>query len=249
MTELKSNGEMQAHPGFRSWRILSARRLPVEYSMRVAEAARAAAIRESVRKTGSDQLPASLHGPDTPDNQPHRHAYWLPEDRNRDGRLDHLTVYSPGGLCKIAESILDSMTEVVVNRLGICALVPVMLDTPMIGPATSWKSVTPYFGPLHAWRGATHRPKAGTGAEIQLARSLERLSESRACGLPRFTIRRSADAFDSARRFKLTRRAAKGPSHPVHGWFEIEFASPVVGPITLGFAAHFGLGQFRASAE
>ena len=42
----------------------------------------------------------------------HPHAFWLPEDANDDGRIDHLVVYIAGGMNDHVRSGLDSVTRI-----------------------------------------------------------------------------------------------------------------------------------------
>jgi len=47
--------------------------------------------------------------------------------------------------------------------------------------------------------------------------------------------------------FQTTRKSGGGSRGAQRGYgFELEFSSPVRGPIAVGYGAHFGLGLFRA---
>ena len=198
--------------------------------------------------SGSDRLPACLHGPESETAPAHRHAFWLPEDRDGDGWLDHLTVYTPGGLDEAGAAILDGMAALRLDAVGTFALQPALLDAAALGPARVWHSASPYFGPHNAWHGTAHRPKPGESAAEQLARDLGWFRAARGSELPAFQIAARGARNPRAQRFNLTQRlAAKCPPHAVRGWFEISFDAPVLGPVALGFGAHFGLGQFRAT--
>ena len=72
-----------------SWRIAGGRPLPLARALRVGEAMREMLMEAARLSRGSHELPPCLHGP-TPD---HSHARYLPEDRNDDGIIDHLTVF------------------------------------------------------------------------------------------------------------------------------------------------------------
>lgn len=228
--------------------MIGPRRASISLTARTAEAARAAAMERALRLFGSDRLPPCLHGPEESPDAAHAHAFWLPEDRDGDGWLDHLTVFAAFGFDATADATLDGMTALRLGSVGAFDLCPALLNAAAFGPARVWRSATPYMGPLHSWRGAPHRLKAGRSAADQLARDLVRLRDMRDGQLPGFSIGTSTDARASAIHFRLTQRLIeKGPSHPVRGWFEIAFDAPVLGPINLGFGAHFGLGQFRAT--
>ena len=91
-----------------------------------------------------------LHGP-TPD---HSHARYLPEDRNDDGIIDHLTVFVSGGLDGVAIRLLAMSERLFVPGSGAHDLEPVAMGDeparPLLGPARIWTS-------LHALRRALAR--------------------------------------------------------------------------------------------
>ena len=108
---------------------------------------------------------------------------------------------------------------------------------------TSWKSVTPYIPPRHIFnrRGEV---KPGESIPEQVAR------QSRSLGLPECQIQ---FADNKGQWVKVHQSSKKGnsptnnsPTNASKRGFHInlEFKSPVSGPIALGHSCHFGLGLF-----
>lgn len=71
---------------------------PITYAMGFARLLRAA-VMATYAGLEERAIPPTLsgHGPDGPLQENHRHAYFLGEDCDRDGLIDHLSGYRPGG--------------------------------------------------------------------------------------------------------------------------------------------------------
>ena len=221
-------------------------------TMRVAKAARAMVIREQIRRTGTQILPDCLHGPTTTKKGiPHQHAFWLPEDRDRDGRLDHLTVHVPQGVTAETLDLLDKPDHLIVERVGEFSLSPTDISPGLLGTSRTWVSVTPFLGPRHAWKerrskDATPRLKAGRGAVEQLKFELARLRRGTDLSLQKAEVTlMQLGSLPRIREFKTERKRKSTPANPVGGYFFVEFATPVTGLLSVGMGSHFGLGQFR----
>ncbi|HZK98471.1 MAG TPA: hypothetical protein VFC47_01100, partial [Caulobacteraceae bacterium] len=95
MTEASAWLEVAPHARMWRWR-LGGDRIPVERTVDVANAVIAGLNQTARRLFGSNHLPPDLH-PDAPcavvdGLERHRHAFFLPEDLDLDGRLDHFAV-------------------------------------------------------------------------------------------------------------------------------------------------------------
>jgi len=113
----------------------------------------------------------------------------------------------------------------------------------MLGPARHWRSATPFVPPRHA------KIRRGRWCELpheQLALGLSQLD------LPPCTIEPMPECLLDGRslgwyQFRRHRSGGGGAQGQGHGFgFKIEFEQPVIGPIALGYGAHFGLGRFDA---
>ncbi len=208
------------------------------------ESLRAAAMHAATR-LGLPGLPDAFHA-HAPDGG-HDHAHWLPEDRDGDGLVDHMLVYARSGMPPALLSALCTTERVFIDRVSEWNLVPVWMGRPaddgLFAPARAWRAMTAYVTPR--WR----RPRADE--DPQAMQPLGQLQwELRQRGLPAVTrlVWRSASAGASSRlaahAVQTATRTRRPPPNAAVGFPEIEFATPVPGPLALGFGAHFGLGLF-----
>jgi CRISPR-associated protein Csb2 len=221
----------------------------IEDALRIGEIARKAAIKQAERVNGG-QVPTALSGHDLPADNRHGHAFYLPEDADGDGHIDHILVHAPDGLGGNAVRALDRVTrlwerdggewQVLFEGYGTMAE---LADSVYAGESRQWVSVTPY---LHPWYAKKH-----FGVAEQIAR------ECRERGLPEpeqvEIIEPPMRGVDGRtrrpvhfRRFRNTRKHLRQPD--TRGQFvHLAFAETVEGPLTLGFACHFGLGILRSA--
>jgi len=214
-----------------------------------AEQVRRALIRNRVGTSHSEAITGKL-ADGTPLNG-HSHAHYLPTDEDHDGRIDHLTIYAPGGFDDADVEALRSLRTIF--RSGGRPEVGLTLielegnggfdGVSLFGEARRWRSVTPFSLPRFANRGGGKPARPRDLPEAQLCREL------RSRGLPNPVTLLGTDGYVTndgriipwsefeVRRFNGTQ------GHGVAG-FEIEFPEPVRGPIALGFGCHFGLGFF-----
>ena len=221
---------------------LTGDRLPPEHrAPEIAERARRATLGQARRLYGPDGIPIVLsgHGGQGP-GRGHGHAFWLPEDADRDGRLDHLTVHVPAMDGAALAALLAADIAVRSRRESWRARWHWTGrsgdgDAPgtLLGSATAWTSLTPYVGPWH------EKPR------FSQADMLRR--ECRARGLPPPLEIDPAgdDAGDrTAPRWRWRRSAPPGTGKGTR--WRLVFGTPVRGPLALGYGCHFGLGLFGA---
>ncbi|MGH9759328.1 MAG: type I-G CRISPR-associated protein Csb2, partial [Blastocatellia bacterium] len=180
----------------------------------------------------------------------HRHAHYFATDEDRNQTVDHLTIYAPRGFDEGDVDALKSIRSVSLPqrrlRVGVRLLgigVPSSYAATIFGEARRWRSVTPFSLPRFPNRGGGKPPRPRDLPEGQLRR------EIRLRGLPEPVSIKSLDGYAVPGRpgipwaaFEATRY--NGTRGNGLAGFEIEFAEPVRGPISLGFACHFGLGLF-----
>ena len=242
---------------------------PVTATVTVAELVRKAVMAQYGRRN-EGRLSPILAGRDKESGplKGNMHAYYLPTDEDGDGRLDHVAVYVPGGLddkeCEALANtnmiLTGAEVEIRLLLLGVSGIQEAGLGD-FLGPSGTWQSATPFILSRHPKRyrtGAVKVNETGNqvdGPEDQIQRewrrrregdpslpeivAIERLPELRAKGGRRL----------SWLDFRCLRSSPTAPpSAGVGGGFRITFASPTRGPISLGYAAHFGLGLFRLEA-
>jgi CRISPR-associated protein Csb2 len=183
----------------------------------------------------------------------HQHAVLVPLnlDRQHRGRVDHILVHAPMGLGVDAQSALRSIRSTYTKGADKPLFVTLaglgrLRDFERIGgevlrelaPSCSWTSCTPFVPPRHI-KARRHTLEDQVQAELA-ARGLP--PAVRIELLPRTTIvERGFHHFVRARR-------QRGRAPLVNRFFglHLELQSAVRGPLTLGYAAHYGLGVFVA---
>lgn len=179
------------------------------------------------------------------DRQPligHRHAHYLAFDTDDDGLLDHLAVWVPAGIDERALVALRSLRRLRGYGhlrdfrpcdLAIEAVGPTATAIPeLVGPARRWRSFTPFVASRHSRRGSLEERMSALVAEECSWRDLPAPESVR-------IVRGDALSF---RRHRPTRERMHEAR--AGNLLEVEFATPVAGPISIGRHAHFGLGLF-----
>ena len=189
----------------------------------------------------------------------HPHAFWLPEDADDDGWIDHIVVYIDGGMDRSIRGRLDGITRL---WLGSRQARPTPGDDPgpdewrlalegfghpenfeggsrILASSRRWRSLTPFLAPGHL-------KKAGHAGEVRrlLTRrgfdtdgvSIREIDEIEVGGTPRRAL--------NFHRFRTRGRERRHDS--TGALLEIEFPDEVRGPLALGYGSHFGLGMFGA---
>ena len=189
----------------------------------------------------------------------HSHAFWLPEDADDDGWIDHIVVFIASGMGRNIQSRLDRITRL---WLGPRQSPPAASDdlgadewrlalegfgcpkdfeggSRILASSRRWRSVTPFLAPGHL-------KKAGRAGEVlRLLRrrgigtegvSVREISEITVGGTPRRAL--------NFHRFRTRGRERRHDSSGA--LLEIAFPEEVRGPLALGYGSHFGLGMFGA---
>lgn len=257
--------------------VLAGRPRPrIEDTLRIAEVARLALM----SKFGDDRPPTELTGrnDDGPlrDDPAHAHAFYLPEDADGDGLIDHLAVYCRLGFSDPARRALDGLTALWLKHghadgEGVrgrkewrLALEDIAAPTAfsgsgrLLGQARVWLSVTPYLkNRFDRQRPRTFDAVIETYREQIVAEWNRRLPD-----MPSPRVEPLLDpanprrfvapvgpgrALRSTLVFTRTRGGRGGRQIDTSGgFFRLTFEKEVEGPIALGWGAHFGLGLFAA---
>jgi CRISPR-associated protein Csb2 len=218
----------------------------VEDSVKAGEWLRSAVTSRAKKVLGGeDRIPAILCGHGLAEGNRHGHAFYLPEDTDGDGHVDHFVIHAPDGFDADARRVLpavrrlygrDRDLQVVLEHIGAAEELPASRLVSRVGAGT-WISETPY---LHPWF-----VKKDFSVEDQIRRecelrgypaiiSLERQREVRVGGRERRPIH--------FRRF-LSKAGLQQPDRSGSFW-KITFEQDLHGPLALGFGCHFGLGLF-----
>ena len=249
--------------GFR-WRLEGKDDLPpLTAALRVGTAARAAVYRGADAR-GLLPLPDRFHNGS---DREHAHAFWLTEDADNDGRIDHVLLFAAAGLPRPLIPVLAESWRVELADLGHWRLAPNWMGHrvpgALFGPALLWKSATAYVTPLLRTRKVRGDQPETLDAEAQLRWEIgmRRLGAKLADLAVTPTIMRG-HAIIRARDFSLKARtlpAKNSGKAPPEYWSpppdaervgaQLLFTRPVWGPLAFGFGAHFGLGLFEPTGD
>lgn len=206
--------------------------------------------------------------------QGHGHAYYLPTDEDKDGRLDHLTVVATDGFCPRELKALDCLRELKSHEreqsghpLRVLLLGLGRFDDYEPWPlrvSQVWVSVTPFIATRYLKRRGTKRdPKEQWNSPAafltsvlreELARLIERRPDLASMPLDLVKVEPIVDEHGVFRvgprelrpiQFKRFRQKRDDDGgRRFAGAFRLIFPEPVRGPICLGHSSHFGLGLF-----
>lgn len=200
------------------------------------------------------------------DNKPlrddgHAHAFWLPEDADGDGEIDHIVIYAPAGLDDDCRKALDLVTKLWIEKRarddedetadsgrkewrlaleGFGRPEDFASGSAFFGSSSTktWISTTPYLMPWHA--------KKGFGWAEQIARELKERSLPSLAEPPRELTSIPINGRERRpihfHRFR-SRRGLRQPD-TLGRFLELTFEASFEGPLALGFGCHFGLGLF-----
>lgn len=254
----------------------------------VAEAARAALIRRLVdarglssygaawsrerHKAGEQPVPleGAITGKDAAGKPStgHIHAYYLPTDEDRDGRIDHLTVFARDGFAPDEMKALDRLREIrphgrdnVSHPLRVLLLGYGRLEEyqPLpVRASREWVSATPYIATRHAKiRGRNRIDVASPQARVEflmadLRSQLSAVVSDFADCANGVEIEPLLDGGwfkvgDRWRPIQFRRSRSKSGDdggQRLAGAFRIKFPRELHGPIALGYGGHFGMGLF-----
>ena len=227
---------------------LYGRPLPrLEDAVKVGEALRDALVHLASRVLNGAPAPPVFAGHRSGEDNEHRHAYYLTEDSDGDGLIDHLVVHAEEGFGEAEEQALGALhklwlrsgeAEWQVVLEAVEAREVLAEATPLLRRSAAWTSVTPYLHPWYA--------KKRFRVEDQIRRecALRKLPEVAG------TERLEAVTVGGRERRPIhfhRFRSKRGLSQPdtLGSFWRLTFAEPAPGPLALGFGCHFGLGLFR----
>lgn len=191
----------------------------------------------------------------------HAHAFFLPEDADGDGLIDHLTVYCRRGFSDNALDRLHRLgrlwwrggrgsagsDEVDVSLEAIAPPEAIPGLVPLVAPSRIWRSATPYFMPLFRKRSDVALDRAILVRDQVRREWRLRFPDA---PLPEVKLLDASDQINGRRKIEFARtdRDLDAPDRR-GGLVRLQFPVPVTGPIALGRSAHFGLGLFIAEKE
>ena len=180
----------------------------------------------------------------------HVHAAYFPTYETQDRHIDHLTIFAPDGFESKELEVLFSLKKLYrynVADINLvfegCGKLENFLDVEIFKKSKLWRSATPLILTRHIKsRGKGHKKRLIDSPEEQIANEIQnrygnshelkniKVSENKIVNL------NTHDFF----RWRSHGSVGNGTAYNV----ELLFKNAVNGPITLGYASHFGLGMF-----
>ena len=203
--------------------------------------------------SGKDETGKPLKG--------HRHAFYVPTDEDGDGRLDHLTVWTPEGLDEREFRAVVSVDTL--KPSGQRKPVQLVYQahgreedfaavSPLFRRSKHWRSLTPYVLTRHVkFRGPKNEKRMVDSPGEQIRRELSLkfpngpgLADVRTLNPHDFMKPIREGRSSRFRPFDFYRYRRVGSNGGGAFSFELEFEEEISGPLLLGFACHYGLGIF-----
>ena len=192
----------------------------------------------------------------------HAHAFWLPEDADGDGWIDHVSVFIVGGMNDDIRARLDRIT-----RLWLPRKQHQQNDEPEPGAVKEWRLALEGFGTpadfaggarifatSGRWRSVTpflaagHLKAAGYAGEVRrlLARRGLDAGDVRVEELKTIDVGGTPRRANHFHRFRSRSREVQPDAGGA--LLDIVLPAPIAGPMAIGYGSHFGLGLFAAVA-
>jgi len=222
----------------------------VRHTLVVGERLRAAAMHHY-----RGAIPSVLSGKDA-DGKPLRdgntHAHWIPLDLDGDGLLDTAVVWAlPAGFGREELAAFGAVNWLRFHRgdgMRDGRTLGVGLEAAVTAGQQSRRALEAVFGRSERWRSATpflpQRHRARDDVDTWLRGCVERELRARDIVVPFELIPDRSKSWGSYRRY----RSGEGIHRARPGFgFELRFAEPVDGPISIGAFSHFGMGRFETA--
>ena len=199
----------------------------------------------------------------------HRHAFWLPEDADSDGLIDHVSVFIPDGIDRDVQSRLDRITRLWMERKerlddedleeagtkewrlaleGFGKPGDFSESGSIFGCSKCWKSVTPFLAAGHlkseGHTGEFRRLVRRTGMDSAFGFDAAKIDVQKLSNI------QIGDSTRHSLHFHRFRSRGGERQHDTAGaLLQIVFPVPVDGPVALGYGSHYGLGLFAVADE
>jgi CRISPR-associated protein Csb2 len=254
--------------------LLAGRPAPrIEDALRIAETTRLAVMSRSKGERPPIELTGRNEEGPLREDPGHAHAFYLPEDADGDGLIDHIIVYCRLGFSDAARHSLDRLTRLWIEHgradeegergrkewrvaLEDIASPASFQNSRLLQDSVVWESATPYLkSRFDKVRPRTFDQTIESYREQIVTEWMRRFPQITPPGVEplteppnRFVLRIGSGQPRSTLVFARTRRGRGGQQPDTSGgFFRLIFAQPVSGPIAMGWGAHFGLGTFKAT--
>ena len=193
----------------------------------------------------------------------HRHAFWLPEDADGDGWIDHVSVFVSGGMTREVQARLDRITrlwlapkqrpEDVDAEPGAVKEWRLALEgfgrpadfaggARIFGTSRRWRSVTPFLA-------SGHLKAAGYAGEVRRLLQRRGLEAAEVDVAQRKTISVGGTPRRAIHFHRFRSRGREAQPDAAGALLDITLPEPLTGPLAIGYGSHFGLGLFGAEPD
>ena len=193
----------------------------------------------------------------------HRHAFWLPEDADGDGWIDHVSVFVAGGMNQEVQARLDRITrlwlapkqlsEAVDAEPGAVKEWRLALEgfgrpadfadgAHIFGISRRWQSVTPFLA-------SGHLKAAGYAGEVRRLLTRRGLDASGVVVTPRDAIDVGGTPRRAIQFHRFRSRGREAQPDAAGALLDLVLSEAIEGPLAIGYGSHFGLGLFAAVPE
>ena len=254
--------------------LLAGRPLPrIEDTVRIGELMRRAALaRFGWRQDESTgrrvaKAPWEISGRDGDgkplQNPSHVHAFWLPEDADGDGWIDHVSVLIASGMNDGVRGALDRIT-----RLWLAPKHREQDEAPEPGSVKEWRLALEGFGKpadfaggarifaaSRRWRSVTPFLASGHLKASGYAGEVRRLLKRRGVDVTgvRVDELKTIEVGGTPRRaihfHRFRSRGREVQPDAAGALLDVVLPEPLTGPLAIGYGSHFGLGLFAAEHD
>lgn len=212
-------------------------------------------------KAKNGESSATFTGKDT-DGRPltdHVHAFFLPTCERQNKEIDHVTIFARNGFSSDELYLLSRLqrlyrynTDPVNLLFQGCGTLQDFSSIPILGTSRVWASTTPFVLTRHIkYRGKGNKKHVVDGLEDQIRYEVSK-KYGPAYSLKKVTVVDAQEnvgntLFKPHEFFRWRRRGSKGSDRAYN--LRLEFKEAIHGPLTLGYASHFGLGLFAPAGD
>jgi CRISPR-associated protein Csb2 len=197
--------------------------------------------------SGKDGMGTILHA--------HGHAHYLPTCEGADCRhITHVTVFARNGFNAVEIAAISAIrfAKLDDNNLRVQLIGfghPADFGGRLFKTSSEWYSLTPYLGPSHVGRKGQDRFMR-KALRREWRRLADQVADFRDIQLQEVTPLSLDDPLWSGClrpiQFQRARSKHRGEMYRPCGIYKLTFSGPISGPLSLGYASHFGLGLMAA---
>lgn len=189
----------------------------------------------------------------------HQHAHYLPTAEGVDPRrITHITIFTRGGLGDAEVRGLSSLRSLRnvdsgslrVQQIGLGNLADFRCE--LFHKSREFTSITPFLGPAHVGS-KTVEQDLRKALSREWRRLVEQIPEYQGIHLEGIEAINVGDpAWKSRPRpleYRRVRTKHARDGYRVSGFFRLFFSQDVQGPLSLGYASHYGLGLFAGESD